>query len=193
MEIVKLHNKEGIIKNLKEYNSINQWYLTKLNDLPINILDSDQLDAYNELIYRVALFSRLNDMKIDELTMNKEAYISFNQYYLIKFTIEVNKVKSIFENNKIYNAKVVNKRIILETNYSVKVNILPTTNVLEENGIYMLYENGVIKDKIIISIAKNSKLVDSYVKIGIITDGYDYINYIINNKIHIFKLSTGLY
>jgi hypothetical protein len=193
MEIVKLHNKEGIIKNLKEYNSINQWYLTKLNDLPINILDSDQLDAYNELIYRVALFSRLNDMKIDELTMNKEAYISFNQYYLIKFTIEVNKVKSIFENNKIYNAKVANKRIILETNYSVKVNILPTTNVLEENGIYMLYENGVIKDKIIISIAKNSKLVDSYVKIGIITDGYDYINYIINNKIHIFKLSTGLY
>jgi hypothetical protein len=193
MEIVKLHNKEGIIKNLKEYNSINQWYLTKLNDLPINILDSDQLDAYNELIYRVALFSRLNDMKIDELTMNKEAYISFNQYYLIKFTIEVNKVKSIFENNKIYNAKVVNKRIILETNYSVKVNILPTTNVLEENGIYMLYENGVIKDKIIISIAKNSKLVDSYVKIGTITDGYDYINYIINNKIHIFKLSTGLY
>jgi hypothetical protein len=193
MEIVKLHNKEGIIKNLKEYNSINQWYLTKLNDLPINILDSDQLDAYNELIYRVALFSRLNDMKIDELTMNKEAYISFNQYYLIKFTIEVNKVKSIFENNKIYNAKVVNKRIILETIYSVKVNILPTTNVLEENGIYMLYENGVIKDKIIISIAKNSKLVDSYVKIGIITDGYDYINYIINNKIHIFELSTGLY
>jgi hypothetical protein len=193
MEIVKLHNKEGIIKNLKEYNSINQWYLTKLNDLPINILDSDQLDAYNELIYRVALFSRLNDMKIDELTMNKEAYISFNQYYLIKFTIEVNKVKSIFENNKIYNAKVVNKRIILETIYSVKVNILPTTNVLEENGIYMLYENGVIKDKIIISIAKNSKLVDSYVKIGTITDGYDYINYIINNKIHIFKLSTGLY
>jgi hypothetical protein len=193
MEIVKLHNKEGIIKNLKEYNSINQWYLTKLNDLPINILDSDQLDAYNELIYRVALFSRLNDMKIDELTMNKEAYISFNQYYLIKFTIEVNKVKSIFENNKIYNAKVVNKRIILETIYSVKVNILPTTNVLEENGIYMLYENGVIKDKIIISIAKNSKLVDSYVKIGTITDGYDYINYIINNKIHIFELSTGLY
>jgi hypothetical protein len=193
MEIVKLHNKEGIIKNLKEYNSINQWYLTKLNDLPINILDSDQLDAYNELIYRVALFSRLNDMKIDELTMNKEAYISFNQYYLIKFTIEVNKVKSIFENNKIYNAKVANKRIILETNYSVKVNILPTTNVLEENGIYMLYENGVIKDKIIISIAKNSKLVDSYVKIGTITDGYDYINYIINNKIHIFELSTGLY
>jgi len=193
MEIVKLHNKEGIIKNLKEYNSINQWYLTKLNDLPINILDSDQLNAYNNLIYRVAVFSRLNDTKIDELNMNKEAYISFNQYYLIKFTIEVNKVKSIFENNKIYNAKVANKRIILETNYSVKVNILPTTNVLEENGIYMLYENGVIKDKIIISIAKNSKLVDSYVKIGIITDGYDYINYIINNKIHIFKLSTGLY
>jgi hypothetical protein len=193
MEIVKLHNKEGIIKNLKEYNSINQWYLTKLNDLPINILDSDQLDAYNELIYRVALFSRLNDMKIDELTMNKEAYISFNQYYLIKFTIEVNKVKSIFENNKIYNAKVANKRIILETNYSVKVNILPTTNVLEENGIYMLYENGVIKDKIIISIAKNSKLVDSYVKIGTIIDGYDNIKHIIDNKIYIYEFSTGLY
>jgi hypothetical protein len=193
MEIVKLHNKEGIIKNLKEYNSINQWYLTKLNDLPINILDSDQLDAYNELIYRVALFSRLNDMKIDELTMNKEAYISFNQYYLIKFTIEVNKVKSIFENNKIYNAKVVNKRIILETIYSVKVNILPTTNVLEENGIYMLYENGVIKDKIIISIAKNSKLVDSYVKIGTIIEGYDNIKHIIDNKIYIYEFSTGLY
>jgi len=192
MEIVKLHNKEDIIKNLKEFNSINQWYLTKLNDLPINILDSDQLKAYNKLIYRISVFSRLNDIKIDELNMNKKAYITFNQYYSIRFTIDVNKVKSIFE-GKIYNAKVNNKRIVLETNYTIKVNNLPTTHILEENEVYMLYENGVIKDKIIISIAKNSKLVDSYVKIGTIIEGYDYIKHIINNKVYIYELSTGLY
>ena len=194
MEIVKLHNKDYIIENLKECNSINQWYLTKLNDLPINILDSDQLKAYNNLIYSVIVFSRLNDMKIDELIMNKNAFITFNQYYSIRFTIEINKVKSIFEsNNKIYSAKVNNKRIVLETNYTVKVNNLPTTHILEENEIYMLYENGVIKDKIIISIAKNSKLTDSYVKIGTIIEGYDHIKHIINNKLYIYEFSTGLY